>query len=81
METFLSFTLTSTTAQLHILTSFSELLHGTLMSSVGSKKRTVGAFWLNAAETWVDVTHSKADKVVVCIIDELKLNRRDYINI
>ena len=52
-------------------------MHNTSVSYVGSKKRTVGAFWLNAAETWVDVTHSKADKVVACLIDDLKLIRRD----
>ena len=32
-----------------------------------SSKRTVGLFWLNAAETWVDVNSNIADKVCLYI--------------
>ena len=31
------------------------------------KQRTAGALWLNAAETWVDVESSTADKVKLFI--------------
>jgi len=28
-----------------------------------SEKRTVGLFWLNVAETWIDISSNVADKV------------------
>lgn len=30
---------------------------------VYSERRTIGVFWHNAAETWVDISKSKTDKV------------------
>ena len=29
-----------------------------------SEKRTVGVFWQNAAETWIDISSNVADKVL-----------------
>ncbi len=35
-----------------------------------SEHRTIGVFWHNAAETWVDVGHSTTDKVgnIECLV-------------
>jgi alpha 1,3-glucosidase len=39
------------------------------------KQRTAGALWLNAAETWVDVESSTADKVIlICATLHLHFN-------
>jgi alpha 1,3-glucosidase len=32
-----------------------------------SKSSTSGALWLNAAETWVDIHSSTADKVIIIL--------------
>lgn len=34
-----------------------------------SVNRTVGVFWLNAAETWIDINMEDANKVVNCCTD------------
>jgi len=31
--------------------------------------KTVGVFWLNAAETWVDITNAAADKVLALTVE------------
>lgn len=35
-----------------------------------NKKNTLGALWLNAAETWVDIHSSTADKVIFFLLLE-----------
>lgn len=43
-------------------------LYGSIpMVMAHSKQNTVGALWLNAAETWVDIRSSTADKVIYFI--------------
>ncbi len=39
-----------------------------------SEKRTVGMFWLNAAETWIDLSSNIADKVKRWSIQYLIMN-------
>jgi len=43
---------------------------------VDSEKQTVSLLWLNAAETWIDISSNTADKVLfelLFVIEELKL--------
>lgn len=38
-----------------------------------NNKQTLGLLWLNAAETWVDIHSSTADKVIIFFLKYFKI--------